>query len=70
MSLVDSVVDGASDLSRRAAEVVLQIQPSVSLTMSELTQRQREDMQFLARQTYLQGRVDALKDFRDRRVKL
>jgi hypothetical protein len=58
-----SAADGA-ELSRRAAQACIEMQPLIAETMTALTPQQRTDVQWLAGQTYMQGRVDALIDFR------
>ena len=49
-------------LRTRAENVVIEMHAVVSLTWGELTPRQKEDVSFLARQTYYQGRIDALTE--------
>ena len=58
-----SVADGA-DLARRADCVVIATLPLISLTTSTFTAEQRRDIAWLGRYLYMQGRIDALQDFR------
>ncbi len=53
-----------SRVTARAAHTVEELLGVVSVTAKQFTPNQLEDIKYLARQSYIQGRIDALNDIR------